>query len=70
MNRYWFVCYHASCHNRDYFLGQTYVTTGSRPFVVKDVSKFILGFKSQYESVVILNYFEVDEETYLANSEK
>ena len=70
MERYWFVSYHILSKTGVYGFGQTYVYLPDGPFNVRKASEIVMRDCPDIKSIVIINYFEVDEATYLENCKK
>ena len=70
MEKFWFVSYHILSHTGIYGFGQTYVYLPDGPFNVRKDSDIVMRACTEMKSIVILNYFEVDEATYLENCVK
>ena len=68
MNRYWFVSYHYINRNGDCGFCNTYVRLGDGPFSRKSVSEILMSEYRSFMSIVVLNYFEVDEATFNENA--
>ena len=67
MNRYWFVSYRFINRSGDCEFSNAYVRLGDGPFSRKSVSEILMSKYRSFMSIVILNYFEVDEATFNEN---
>ena len=67
MNRYWFVSYHFLDWSGGCGFGNAYVRLGDGPFSRSSVSGILISQDKGIKSIVILNYFEVDEATFNEN---
>ena len=67
MNRYWFLSYHFVEWSGGCGFGSGYVRLGDGPFSRKSVSEILMSEYRSFKSIVILNYFEVDEATFNEN---
>ena len=67
MNRYWFVSYHFLDWSGRSGFGNAYVRIGDKLFNLKSINEVLTSKYECIKSIVILNYFEVDEATFNEN---